>query len=207
MVQNKLMADKKTLSADDWAEAALEAIAEDGVAAVAVEPLARKLGVTKGSFYWHFANREALLEAALALWEKQETDDVLKRIGDEPDPLHRIQRVFHKVDASTHTSRQYMTLAAAAAHDRMIQDVVMRVSERRLEFIIQCYIDLGLPEDDAKRWGASAYSIYLGVLQLRWDLPNALPLEADSPEYQAYMQQFTKILIPDLDADVKARVA
>ena len=46
------------LSADDWAQAALEQIAEQGVAAVAVEPLARRLGVTKGSFYWHFPSRE-----------------------------------------------------------------------------------------------------------------------------------------------------
>ena len=42
------------LSAEDWAQAALDLIAEQGVAAVAVEPLARRLGVTKGSFYWHF---------------------------------------------------------------------------------------------------------------------------------------------------------
>ena len=47
-------------------------IAEEGVAAVAVEALARRLGVTKGSFYWHFKNREALLQAALKRWE---TDD------------------------------------------------------------------------------------------------------------------------------------
>ncbi|MDX1497759.1 MAG: TetR/AcrR family transcriptional regulator [Salinisphaeraceae bacterium] len=202
------MSEKKTLSAEDWAHAALEAISRDGVNAVAVEPLARSLGVTKGSFYWHFANREALLEAALNLWEKQETDDVIKRIGDEPDPVRRIQRVFHKVDASTRTSRQYMALAAAAAYDPLIRDVVTRVSERRLEFITNCYIDLGLSPDDAKRWGASAYSVYLGVLQLRWDLPHALPDEPDSEAYQAYMQQFTRILLPDVvDANRQANVA
>src|SRR3546814_3926398 len=54
------------LSADDWAQAALEQIAEQGVLAVAVEPLARRLGVTKGSFYWHFPSREALLEIGRA---------------------------------------------------------------------------------------------------------------------------------------------
>ena len=195
------MTDKKTLTAEDWARAALEAIAEDGVTAVAVEPLARSLGVTKGSFYWHFANREALLRAALSLWEKQETDDVLKRIGDEPDPVRRIERVFHKVDASTHTSRQYMALAAAAAHDAHIREVVTRVSRERLDFMIDCYKALGLDDDDATRWASSAYSLYLGVLQLRWDLPDALPAELDSPDYQAYMKQFTRILIPNLDAD------
>src|SRR3546814_7480606 len=60
---------KGRLSAEDWAQAALDLIAEHGVAAVAVEPLARRLGVTKGSFYWHFQSRDALLQAALARWE------------------------------------------------------------------------------------------------------------------------------------------
>ncbi len=198
MVNNVAMKDKKTLSAEDWAMAALDAIAEDGVTAVAVEPLARKLGVTKGSFYWHFANREALLEAALHLWEKQETQDVLTRIGDEPDPLSRLQRVFYKVDASHRTSRQYMALAAAAGHDPMIRAVVTRVSEERMAFIFDFYRALGLEEDDARRWAATAYSLYLGILQFRWDLPDALPAEAESPAYQAYMAHFTKVLIPDL---------
>ena len=53
-------AQRITLTAANWAEAALDAIAENGIEAVAVEPLARRLGVTKGSFYWHFTHREAL---------------------------------------------------------------------------------------------------------------------------------------------------
>ena len=64
------------LSADDWALGALDVIAEQGLAAVAVEPLARRLGVTKGSFYWHFPSREALLVAALDLWEAIEQETV-----------------------------------------------------------------------------------------------------------------------------------
>ena len=59
------------LSADDWAREALDQIAEQGVASVAVEPLARRLGVTKGSFYWHFPSRDALLQAALERWERR----------------------------------------------------------------------------------------------------------------------------------------
>src|SRR3546814_6866850 len=63
------------LSAEDWAQAALDVVAESGVAAVAVEPLARRLGVTKGSFYWHYPSREALLEAALSRWEAYEQEE------------------------------------------------------------------------------------------------------------------------------------
>ena len=56
------------LDAGAWTDAALEALAGGGIAAVRVEPLAKTLGVTKGSFYWHFADRRALLDAMLARW-------------------------------------------------------------------------------------------------------------------------------------------
>src|SRR5690349_19807995 len=74
------------LSAEDWAQAALELIAEQGVAAVAVEPLARRLVVTKGSFYWHFPSREALLVAALERWEQVEQQTVFGKMEAVSDP-------------------------------------------------------------------------------------------------------------------------
>ena len=55
-----------TLTAADWAQAALQLIAEAGLGALTVEALAARLGVTKGSFYWHFSGRSDLLAAALA---------------------------------------------------------------------------------------------------------------------------------------------
>ena len=82
------------LSADDWAQAALDMIAEQGVAAVAVEPLARRLGVTKGSFYWHFPSRDALLQAALERWELVEEKDVFGILEVVPDPTQRLRQLF-----------------------------------------------------------------------------------------------------------------
>ena len=67
------------LSRQAWVQAALEALAEGGLAAVAVEPLAARLGATKGSFYWHFANRDALSSAALASGSAH-TDAVIAEI-------------------------------------------------------------------------------------------------------------------------------
>jgi AcrR family transcriptional regulator len=61
------------LTREDWLRAARLALLNKGPAAVRVEPLARELGVTKGSFYWHFAGRKALLEALIAEWEEEET--------------------------------------------------------------------------------------------------------------------------------------
>src|SRR3954453_8612881 len=74
---------RASLTSDDWTRAALEALARGGLAAVAVEPLAKELGATKGSFYWHFADRSALLEAALDLWERRDTDRVIAAVDDE----------------------------------------------------------------------------------------------------------------------------
>src|SRR5690349_9500352 len=74
------------LSAADWAQTALDVIAEQGVAAVAVEPLARRLGVTKGSFYWHFPSRDALLQAALERWEDTEQQTVFGKMEAVSDP-------------------------------------------------------------------------------------------------------------------------
>src|SRR5260221_12707598 len=70
----------RRLTRDDWITAALAAIADGGLAAVGVEPLAARLGATKGSFYWHFKNRDALLEAAIRRWEKETTTDVVAEI-------------------------------------------------------------------------------------------------------------------------------
>src|SRR6266851_4133119 len=83
---------RRRLTADDWAAAALSAIAESGLSAVAVEPLAVRLGTTKGSFYWHFASRAALLEAALSRWERQTTTDVAARVrASAADPLAQLR--------------------------------------------------------------------------------------------------------------------
>src|SRR6516165_2296438 len=78
-----------------WALAALEAMAEGGVAAVAVEPVARRLGATKGSFYWHFKDRAALVEAALSLYEEEGTEAVIADVLAGPDdPRDRLDLLF-----------------------------------------------------------------------------------------------------------------
>ena len=68
--------DEPTLTMTDWTEAALQLIAEAGLGALTVQALAARLGVTKGSFYWHFASRSELLHTALERWEKRVTTEI-----------------------------------------------------------------------------------------------------------------------------------
>src|SRR6476659_2572674 len=90
---------QRRLTRDDWITAALAAIADGGLAAVGVEPLAARLGATKGSFYWHFAGRDALVAAALSRWERTDTEDVITAIEAEPDLAARLRLLLgHALD-------------------------------------------------------------------------------------------------------------
>lgn len=188
---------RKSLTVDDWADAALDAIAEGGVEAVAVERLARELNVTKGSFYWHFPNRGALLAAALERWERQQTEDVIARAEEEREPQARIDRLFRSADGSKRAGQIYLSLAASA-NDSLVGGVMQRVNERRIRFMEQCYGSMGLDEKMARQQAVLAYSVYLGTLQLRRDAPELIPT---GPEFHDYMDFISRVLIPGYTPD------
>lgn len=106
---------RRRLTADDWADAALAALGERGLAGVAVEPLATRLGTTKGSFYWHFANRDALVVAALARWEEVATERIITAMeAAEPDPAARLDALLRAAAASASQNPLDVRLLAAA---------------------------------------------------------------------------------------------
>lgn len=74
--------DRQTrLTAGDWVDAALETLIHEGIEAVQITVLARKLGVTRGSFYWHFDSRESLLDALLDEWRARNTGVMVEAIA------------------------------------------------------------------------------------------------------------------------------
>src|SRR5262249_49710191 len=103
------------LRAGDWEDAALEALGSSGLAAVNGQWLARTLGVTKGSFYWHFADREALLKATLARWEESYTERVIAALDAIAEPRRRLEQLLAGVTASKRAWRVHVALGAAAA--------------------------------------------------------------------------------------------
>src|SRR5215213_5696405 len=113
---------REALTAADWTEAALAALARGGLSAVAVEPLAKELGATKGSFYWHFADRQALLEATLELWERRDTDQVIAAIDETQDAQTRLRNLLRLaftsvIDRSTGGAGTVeLALQASASH-------------------------------------------------------------------------------------------
>lgn len=180
------------LSADAWAQAALDLIAEQGVAAVAVEPLARRLGVTKGSFYWHFPSRDALLVAALERWEKVEQEAVFGSLEAIPDPRERLRALFHLV-AHEYTSHVIYSELLRAIDHPAVAPVIGRVSERRFDWLTASFRQAGLSRTDAQHRARLAYAAYVGFLQLNLQLQHAR-LQHD--EFEAYVEHVMATLIP-----------
>jgi len=163
------------LSRQDWVDAALAAIAEGGLAAVAVVPLAEQLGATKGSFYWHFPSREALIEAALAAWEQTTTSAVIAEIdAASQDPRQQLRLLFKRVTELAARDRIELALLATADHPT-VRPVLDRVTRRRIDFAAELFQRLGFPRAEAKRRALLAYSAYLGHTQLVHATPQLLP--------------------------------
>ncbi len=76
---NQIVSDPPLAPHEAWLKAAYDVLTEDGVEAVKIMPLAKRLGVTRSGFYWYFADREALLEAMITHWEDKNTGNLIAR--------------------------------------------------------------------------------------------------------------------------------
>ncbi|MEU6037466.1 MULTISPECIES: TetR/AcrR family transcriptional regulator [Actinomadura] len=177
-------------SAQDWVEAALTAISEGGLAAVAVEPLAVRLGTTKGSFYWHFRSRDALVDAVLAHWEESNTRQVIARAEAESEPMARLRTLFAVVPAATGGDPVEIALMAAAGQPR-VAAVLTRVTERRIAYVSRIIEDLGFPPDEARLRGLLLYNAHLGKVQLINAVPQVLPTDLEQQERYRELLLFT----------------
>jgi AcrR family transcriptional regulator len=122
-------------NSSDWVNAAGRRLASGGIAAVAVETLARDLAVTKGSFYWHFRDRAALLKALLADWEAGSTEPLLRRLQAAGEgPRARLHRLAATV-AGEGAGSLDPAIRAWALHDPAASETVGRVDHARLAFI------------------------------------------------------------------------
>jgi AcrR family transcriptional regulator len=166
---------QRRLTRDDWIGAALEAIADGGLAAVGVEPLAARLGATKGSFYWHFENRDALLQAAISRWEQETTTDVAADITTAPGtPASQFRRLVVTVIEHAELDRVGPALLASATHPA-VAPALERVTAARLGLIDVVFRRLGFPPAESRRRALLAYSAYLGHGQLAHSTPEVLP--------------------------------
>lgn len=172
---------REALTAADWTEAALDALSRGGLPAVAVEPLAKELGATKGSFYWHFADRQALVAATLGLWERRDTDRVIAAVDEAQDVEAQLRNLLRLAFASVRDGSAgggagtvELALQASASHP-LVAPTLDRVTKRRLAFLTRLYTQLGLSRARARDRGLLAYTAFLGHAQIAHATPELLP--------------------------------
>jgi AcrR family transcriptional regulator len=187
------------LTAADWAEAALQLIAEKGLGALTVGALAMRLGVTKGSFYWHFKGRSALLAAALAHWEQRATTDAIKGLDAVADYRRRLELMLDAASQPPRSRSLYAALAEAA-EDPVVRRVLNRVASARIAYLENCYSNLGYSPTLAKSHAVFAYAAYRGLLQLAHEAPGALPTD-----WSFYPDVIRKALVPPATRTPRSR--
>ena len=128
---------------------ALDRLLEEGSANVKVERLARDLGVTKGSFYWHFKDRADLLQQAAASWEERQLSflDTLKNT-DYESPEARLKGLFSFID--TKDARHDAAMRLWARRSDWINDLVAKIDRVRLGYCEDIFIELGFYGDAAR---------------------------------------------------------
>jgi AcrR family transcriptional regulator len=163
------------LSREAWIDAALDILLQSGPDGVAVQPLARQLGTTKGSFYWHFSSRDDLLRATLERWESVATDDVIAAVeAGANDPRGRAELLVAEVTAASEKHPGELLMLAGTDHPE-VRAAIERVTQRRIDYLARLLRSAGLTPAVAQRRATLGYAAYLGHAQLARSVPAVLP--------------------------------
>jgi AcrR family transcriptional regulator len=145
---------KAQLTPSDWINAATALLVDKSIDAVGVDVLAKNLGVTRGSFYWHFTNREDLLNHILTTWRDNATEQIISRFtqkGIQPRELiHELTMLPFKGRAANQASSVELAIRAWARRDPAARQVVDQVDAQRLSYIAQCFSAMGMSIAEAR---------------------------------------------------------
>ena len=139
---------RRRVSAQDWLEAGLEALAAEGPESLRIDRLAKKLGVARSGYYWHFASRQPFVDALLEYWSHEFTEVI---VGNHEllalAPRERLARTAEIVDRYD-LGRYDLPLRTWALGEPTAARVVKRVTRRRLDHFRRALGELGFEGDD-----------------------------------------------------------
>lgn len=147
---------------EDWIRDGLARLSERGVEGVRVEPLAKALGVTKGSFYWHFADRDELLTAMLADWVDWATESVIDHANQAGEkPIERLDALMRIVTRGFRSDLEFEIRAWARRDDRVAR-LLDQVDRRRTGYLRDLLQEEGFDPLDAEARAFMLYSMLIG---------------------------------------------
>ena len=152
---------RTSLTPETWVEAATAVLVNQGIDHVRVDVLAGQLGVTRGSFYWHFRDREDLLRRVLQTWSERTTEQLTRRLksasADPRGQLHDLISLPFRGRAAARAARIELALRAWARRDNMARQAVDAADAARIGFHTQVFTALGFAPDEA---GQRAFLLY-----------------------------------------------
>lgn len=153
---------RASLTPDHWTAAATEVLVDHGIDSVRVDVLARTLSVTRGSFYWHFRDREDLLRAVLQTWRAHATEQLTRRLETtHDDPREQIRDLISlpfRGRAAVRAARIELAIRAWARRDAMARAFVDEADAARIGYIAQVFSSLGFPVVEARSRAFLLYS-------------------------------------------------
>ena len=159
---NTVDKDNKQLNRESWVLAAFETLYENGIDAVRIEPLAIKLNVTKGSFYWHFKNRTELHDALLDYWEKEMTQSVLDAANEfHGSPKQRLINALRNIIGKERTKYD-PAVRTWARNNAKVRKVVEYIDKIRLSFLHGLFVDIGFDRQEAEIRSRLMYYYIMG---------------------------------------------
>ena len=150
-----------------WTQAGLEALRKGGVAGVRVERLAEDIGLTKGSFYWHFRGRGELLEALLDFWAREMTEAEFERISEVKGGLVPRLLTLAEDVLDKGMGRYDPAVRAWARADRKVAAAVAQVDRRRVRALTGFFEEGGFAPAEARTRARLFYTFLLGEPQVR----------------------------------------
>ena len=174
------------LTRDDWLDAAFAAVVEGGFDAVRVLTLAQRLGVTRGSFYWHFADHAELLEALLKRWRERELEIDAKLQADAtPDPKADLERLLEAAlahaGADLENMRFELALRGLGRRDAQVATMLVEVDRARMALFEAKFQRL---TGDPKTAAELATLFYLAIVGSH----QALSRPASPPRMKEYLR-------------------
>lgn len=161
---------RATLTPELWVEAATEVLTDQGIDHVRVDLLAKALGVTRGSFYWHFKDREDLLRQVLEAWRQRATLQLTRRLETaSPDPVAQLRDVISlpfRGRSAQRAARIELAIRAWARRDAMARQAVDEADALRIGYIAQVFSGLGFGIAEARNRAFLLYSYVVAESQL-----------------------------------------
>jgi len=170
MAKTSVKPARTALDREAWIKGAIAILAEHGADGLRVEVLAKRLGVTKGSFYWHFKDRRDLLDAVLDFWKQGRLRDIRKQTQAEPGG--EVAALLHTIEVyASARNRKGISIEAAvrdwAGRDAQAAAVVEEVDAERLACACRLFLARGLDVEEAQARSLLLYAYVFGVSLMR----------------------------------------